>query len=143
MVDRFCWFSCSEGTYPNGYVLIPQMSIIVSVLLVQRTVTGCMSVTVTATVADVAATDTNAAVSVSVAQVLVFGIDLRMVGMTDLLDDRIESVVLVGSVFNDARCSVRLLQRVTTFMQRSGGYKPNSKSDFVGYGNAIDRGAIW
>lgn len=129
--------------------LILRMTLIVPVLLMQRTVAGRMSVhmavTVTAIEAAVVATsNSDATVAVSEAQIVVLGIDLRMMGMANLLDDRIETVVLVGSVLNDARCAVRLLKRVSTYFGKQGGeFEMNERGECACYNNNIDCGAIW
>lgn len=82
-----------------------------AVLLVQCAVAGCVSVDVAAMLTAVLAAMLT---TVSIAVILVLGVHLRMMGMSDLLDDRIESVVLVRGVLHDASGSVCLLKRITT-----------------------------
>lgn len=82
-----------------------------AVFLVQRAVTGRVSVHIAAVFTAVRAAMLTA---VSVTMILVLGVHLRVMGMTDLLDDRIESVVLVRSVLHDASGAVWLLQRIST-----------------------------
>lgn len=45
--------------------------------------------------------------------VVLLAVHLRMVGVSDLLDDRVETVVLVGRVLDNTSGSVRFLQRVS------------------------------
>lgn len=55
--------------------------------------------------------------TVAAVTVVLLAVHLRMVGVSNLLHDRIEAVVLVGRVLDDARGAVGLLQRVGALHQ--------------------------
>lgn len=77
-----------------------------AVLLVQRAVAGRVTVHVATMLAAVL---TAMLTDVSIAVILMLGVHLRMMGMANLLDDRIEAVVLVRGVLHDASGAVWLL----------------------------------
>lgn len=85
--------------------------------LIDVVVAGRMSVSMAApgtaanAATDAAGTAANTASPASTA-VMMVAVHLRMVRMSDLLHDRIEAVVLVGRVLDDASGAIGLLQRV-------------------------------
>lgn len=86
----------------------------VRVLLMQRTVAGRVPMSVLVPVVTEAGARAAEIAAMAVAVLHVLGVHLRMVRVADLLDHRIEAVMLVGGVLDDARGAIGLVQRVST-----------------------------